>query len=570
MTNSSRRPLTTGDYTALRDAAVTHRAALIIRLAGEVGLTTSEIPTICPADIERVQATPPQFVLHVNGRTAYLPTSLRREIERYANSEDIDEDQSLIDISSRRVQMILDETADRAAKQTGKRSLSAVTGQTLRQYFAYSALFDEQIPFRVLCSVGGWEINGPLSEYLPSVDTEEIVSAFANNETIAAAASEGTKTLTHAMQQVIDTTSNSKLTEKVCETIAEKEAYIGAYFARWGPKYSSIHVQSADGIGLQDARRSASSIDENIREAILKSSSVHLATPVSQIADQITTDQVIFVPVHLNERPSGVMAVFPVEGRTIPSHEQDQLALLGQQIARTISDNRRQALIESDAVTELEFACQSPNAPLIQLSRELTCPVELESLIRVDDAEFICFVSIECADPSVVVRSTEDLPNIQEYRLIERGTESVSFELTITGTSPISVLLDAGGNIDSVSIDDNTAQLVVHYPEGTDVRSITNDLRSHFPETELAGKRTRERPSSITQPVDRSINSELDERQQDVLQAAFFGGYFDWPRGSTAEEIADSLDISSPTFHKHLRQGLHRLLSVALDSENTN
>ncbi|MFC7046301.1 helix-turn-helix domain-containing protein [Halobacteriaceae archaeon GCM10025711] len=57
---------------------------------------------------------------------------------------------------------------------------------------------------------------------------------------------------------------------------------------------------------------------------------------------------------------------------------------------------------------------------------------------------------------------------------------------------------------------------------------------------------------------------ELTDRQRAALEAAYFSGYFDWPRGSTAEEIADSLGISSPTFHQHFRKAERKLLESIL------
>lgn len=50
---------------------------------------------------------------------------------------------------------------------------------------------------------------------------------------------------------------------------------------------------------------------------------------------------------------------------------------------------------------------------------------------------------------------------------------------------------------------------------------------------------------------------------------AYRAGYFDWPRESTAEEVADRMDISSPTFHYHLRRSEETLLSGLFDAGDT-
>ena len=56
----------------------------------------------------------------------------------------------------------------------------------------------------------------------------------------------------------------------------------------------------------------------------------------------------------------------------------------------------------------------------------------------------------------------------------------------------------------------------------------------------------------------------LTDRQQTALGHAYHNGYFSWPRGATAEEIADTMDISSPTLHYHLRQAERTLVEAYL------
>jgi predicted DNA binding protein len=46
---------------------------------------------------------------------------------------------------------------------------------------------------------------------------------------------------------------------------------------------------------------------------------------------------------------------------------------------------------------------------------------------------------------------------------------------------------------------------------------------------------------------------ELTDRRLEVLRTAYHAGYFSWPRETSGEDVADLLDISSPTFSQHLR-----------------
>jgi predicted DNA binding protein len=60
----------------------------------------------------------------------------------------------------------------------------------------------------------------------------------------------------------------------------------------------------------------------------------------------------------------------------------------------------------------------------------------------------------------------------------------------------------------------------------------------------------------------RQLEDKLTDRQRDVMETALASGYFEWPRGSTAEEVATSLGIAAPTFHEHLRSGERKLIEA--------
>jgi hypothetical protein len=98
-----------------------------------------------------------------------------------------------------------------------------------------------------------------------------------------------------------------------------------------------------------------------------------------------------------------------------------------------------------------------------------------------------------------------------------------------------------------------------------DVREIAEHVKAGSPSATLVAKREVE--PSVRSPTEfqRSLDGQLTDRQRSVLQAAYHAGYFDWPRGSTAEDLADSIGVSSPTLHNHLRRGQRKLLATFFD-----
>ena len=50
------------------------------------------------------------------------------------------------------------------------------------------------------------------------------------------------------------------------------------------------------------------------------------------------------------------------------------------------------------------------------------------------------------------------------------------------------------------------------------------------------------------------------------MDAAYHSGFFEWPRDTSGEEVAASLDVSPPTFHQHLRKAERKLFESLLSA----
>lgn len=63
-------------------------------------------------------------------------------------------------------------------------------------------------------------------------------------------------------------------------------------------------------------------------------------------------------------------------------------------------------------------------------------------------------------------------------------------------------------------------------------------------------------------PLDR-----LTDRQREVIQTAYDMGYYEVPRTTTTEAVADELDLDDSTVAEHLQRAERNLLTVHLDGE---
>jgi len=99
------------------------------------------------------------------------------------------------------------------------------------------------------------------------------------------------------------------------------------------------------------------------------------------------------------------------------------------------------------------------------------------------------------------------------------------------------------------------------------IREFIELFKAEYPDTELVASRERERNHLTRQEFKSQVDEALTARQREVLQTAYFSGYFDTPRERTGQELADSLGISSPTVSDHIRAGLRNLFELLYDDE---
>ncbi|WP_455429089.1 helix-turn-helix domain-containing protein [Haloarcula regularis] len=59
---------------------------------------------------------------------------------------------------------------------------------------------------------------------------------------------------------------------------------------------------------------------------------------------------------------------------------------------------------------------------------------------------------------------------------------------------------------------------------------------------------------------------QLTDRQREVLETAVEMGYFEYPKGANAGEVAEALDITVSTFAEHLAAAETKLLGSIVEN----
>jgi hypothetical protein len=541
--------LAAGGYEQLRLATRTHREDLVVRLCGEVGLQPGEIVAVAPDDVLEVDGG--QF-LRVGDREAFLPPEVAHDLRKFAQSTD--GDGPLVDVSSRRVQMLVREVGARAAEATDDDRFREVSSRDLRSAHARQLLHDGVTPSVVL-AVTAYDRLAALEPHLDTPDRRRIVADLGQGRagpddpparlrrTVTIAADVG-ETLAAA-------STAADIRETVCERLADTDGYRFAWVAEaTGDGYAS---RAAAGVAPDAVQRT---LDDRVGvvDAALESREVRTVD-----ASDAT---LVVIPLVGGDQSGGLLGI-GAEPDEVGSTERDLLAALGAQVGHALAAVERKRLLLADAVTELTFRVGRDAAFLPAAAAALDSTFEVAGLVPVDDG-LLCYVASSEATPDAVLDYAADADAVADARFVGDADDGVLLELTLE-QSPALTLAGAGGRVRSYEVDPRGGRLVGEIAPDADVRGVVQTVTASFPGAHLDAKRETEREVATDAGFRETLADELTERQATALRAAYFGGYFEWPRDSTAEELADSLDVSSPTLHNHLRTAQQKLLRAFLE-----
>jgi hypothetical protein len=278
--------------------------------------------------------------------------------------------------------------------------------------------------------------------------------------------------------------------------------------------------------------------------------------------------QAAAAPVVYEETRYGVLVVNGESGHRLTSVEQSSLEDLGEMVGQAISAARTKRALTTDSAVEVEFEVGAADHCLAAAS-ERHGEITLEGTVDVDGAQVGVF-SVPDGDLSAVCDIVDRGGTVERAELVETEDGDGFLEVEFADTAFHNIIANRGGVVRGSVSEDESSQIRVELPGGTDVRDVLEALRSEYPTTAVTAQRNVARPIRTDRAVGERVDEELSERQRTALKTAYLTGYYDMPRQRTGEEIAETMGVSGPTFHKHLRLGERKLIEAYLDSGATD
>ncbi|WP_255171634.1 bacterio-opsin activator domain-containing protein [Natrononativus amylolyticus] len=274
---------------------------------------------------------------------------------------------------------------------------------------------------------------------------------------------------------------------------------------------------------------------------------------------------VLSVPLVYDQYVYGVLTLYADRPAAFDDDTLSMFEALGETIAYAISAIETKRALLTDTVIELELLLRGADDPLASIARRASCRLDVETVVPRSAEETTVFVTASETSADALEAAATESPSVMAVRLIADREEGNLFELTVSGSTIATTLADHGGVLCSIDAEGGQTRVIVELPGGADVRSFVSMLERKHPGTELVARRERERSGRPPQAFSTELYESLTDRQLRSLETAYYSGFFEWPRESTGEEVAQSLGVSQPTFNRHFRAAERKLFTLLFD-----
>jgi len=263
------------------------------------------------------------------------------------------------------------------------------------------------------------------------------------------------------------------------------------------------------------------------------------------------------IPIVHGDSTYGVLNVYADRPNSFVGEERAVLGQLGEVVGHAIAAAERKQALMSDELVELEFLVRDIFAAL-DLTDDAGGTITLDHAVPVDDEEFLVYGTATPDATDALAGLVAGLSHWDSLTVGEDG-DPVDVRIRLSDSPILSAVASCGGYVDEAVIEDGDYRVTVHLAPSVEVRRIIDAVEATYPTAELLSRRQIDRAGDGHREVQRWLGTDLTDRQQAALEAAYHAGFFEWPRDVDGGDIADSLDIASPTFHQHLRKAEKRV-----------
>jgi PAS domain S-box-containing protein len=379
---------------------------------------------------------------------------------------------------------------------------------------------------------------------------------------------------------IVAADSRNEIERAVCDRIAESTEYRFAMIGEYSADFAEFTPRASAGIGEEYLAavldgEDTPPVSEGLAATAVRTGDVQVATDLSEFrfghwqdaAREQGFRSFAAIPLAYGTVVYGVLGVYSGQTDAFDTEEREILAELGETVAHAINAIERKRALLSDSVFELSFREDGELARLFDENTadgDVTVRIDRTVLLE-EEGDALQYFAVESSDPEQFAAGLAERESVTDVRVMDATGPTTELEVRSAGPTLAGVLAGYGGRVTRLVYDGDAVRVTAEVPYGMDVRQVVEAAQDLYPDLALQSK-TAGTPDRWTGPdLQYRVAEDLTARQETALETGYYGGFFEWPRASTGEELAESLGVSPSTFHKHLRVGERKVLRTLFE-----
>lgn len=422
-----------------------------------------------------------------------------------------------------------------------------------------------------VCRMGGEVLTRQRGE-------DELAERTEKFETLQARADRGDRlfeTVEDVVAAVVTTDSRPAVSRRVCTALAGLPRVDGAWIGVVDPDRHELDVMAR--VGIPDAYVDAVDLaleDDATRPATRAAT---LGEPVVEgnVAEYPQEDgwrrsallydfrSIVSVPVEHDDFLYGALTLVSTDPEAYDDRLRSMLVQFGRLLGHGFSAlDRREALMAEDPVG-ITVELSGSRDVFDRLVAHCGTTLHIRNVARRSDGTSLVYFVAEDADADEVATYLEQAPVVQNYRSLS-VEQSPVFEAVVAGDWIVAEIAGLGAEIRAITVSGRGTRIDLSAPRQRDNREFITRLKDAYPGVELTAYVADPQVGPTSTPA---FDELLTDRQREILEAAYYAGFFDQPRKSTGKEVAESLGISQPAFSTQLRAIQRKLVESMYDGE---
>ncbi|WP_257299262.1 bacterio-opsin activator domain-containing protein [Haloarchaeobius sp. FL176] len=370
---------------------------------------------------------------------------------------------------------------------------------------------------------------------------------------------------------LVESTTRAGIERNVTELLADTDPYTCAWIGEPDLADDSIRPSAIVGGSSDDDALELSRSDGPVARAI-ETGEVQVAT-VEELSTaawhEARTDgqfeMLAAIPLVYRDARYGVLTVYTSDAEALDEREAAILAALGRMVATAVSAAETRRTLTADDIVELSFHVDDPAVFFVDVAQQADATLSYAGSVYRDDDTLGMFFTVESDDPDAVVAIAEEHDDVAAAKVITRNEGISLVEFSIGSSGLLSTLAEYGGDVTDIEASPETTTVEVELPREANARTVVDNVEQAFEGVSLGAYRERQRAATTKQEFIAALEDELTDRQLTALQRAYFGDFFEWPRPTSGDDLAESMGIARSTYHQHLRAAERKLVGEFFD-----